>query len=122
MMEPQCTSMRGHASLCCFLKQAISLFLCQFLWFENDHNLLERSRKSKRHFLHVVFDYRSTTVLADVECLIEREPNAYASRNSCLRNLLFVYKQDPSRAFTVPAPVVPKANAHQVISGGYRLA
>src|SRR5262245_46127810 len=119
-MAPE-SSMNRHRGLGLLLEQAFPLFLCQFLRFENHHDLLESSGERKRHLARVGLGDRSPRVFADVERLIERETNADGPGDLSLRHLLSVHEERADGALPESATVVREGEAHDVISRGYAL-
>ena len=83
----------GHQGPGFLPQQQLSLFGRQILWFENYDKLLERACECKRHLVHIVLDYRSSCVLADIKGLVERQANWYRLKDPALSERLVV--RDP---------------------------
>src|SRR5262249_18401988 len=113
--------MNRHQCPSLFLKQPLSFFLAELLWFEDHNKFLEHAREWVGHLVHVVLHCWSSRVFPDIESLIEGKSNRYRPGNSSLGNLGSVQEQSTGGAFPDASAVIRKIEAHHVIAGRKRL-
>ena len=113
--------MNIHESLRHFLTQTLFLLWGKIIWFKDHGEPLECAREFKGHFVHVVLDHGGSCVLADIEGLIERKPNADRLRNLTLGNLLLIYQQRAGCPLADPTSLIVKLESHNVLAGGKSL-
>src|SRR5262249_49365581 len=93
-----------------------SLFRSQLVCTEVDDDLVERATELEWHFCVVFVDNRRTGVLANVEALIEREPQRLGQQNAPLSNFLAVDGERSSSRVADTTAVVSKIKPDCVLA------